>query len=138
MAALTAAVNRRFRSGGFSWQQNWPVANADVIYIGSFCGLPGAQGFTSRRGYASAWGNIATQEWIGVCMRTNNESSSDRDANKVTGVSAGTPPPEAITEAGPIILEQYSVSGVSAQTDVGKAVYAANDNDLQLTVINSP
>lgn len=138
MAALSAYVDRRFRPGGFSWHQNWPVANSDVIYIGSFCGMPGSQGYTSRRGYATTWSNIATLEWLGVAIRTSDESSADRDGNKVTGATSNSPNPTVWTEAGPIVLEQYSVSGVSAQSDVGKAVYATNDNDLQLTVINSP
>lgn len=140
MGALSAYVDRRYRPGGFSWPQNWVVANTDVIFIGSFMGLPNPTtgGLTSRRGYATTFQNQQQLMWLGVCVRTNYESSSDRDANKVTGVSAGSPPPEAWAESGPIVLEQYAVTGLSAQGDVGKPVYAVNDNDLQLTQAQAP
>ncbi len=140
MAALTAYVDRRFRPGGFSWPQNWVVNNADVIFIGSFVGLPNPSsgGLTAKRGFVVPFSVQQNLMWVGVCVRTNYESTTDQAANKVTGVSAGTPPPEAWTEGGPVVLEQYAVTGLSAQSDMGKAVFATSDNDLTLTQPNVP
>ncbi len=139
MAALTAYTKRRYRSGGFSWHQNWRVVNGGTIYIGSFCGVPGASALTSGRGYARAYTNEQTIQWIGPAIRTSYESSTDRDANKVTGNTGNSPVPEVWCEGGPIVLEQVAVTGVSAQSDVGRqAVYAANDNDLTITASQSP
>lgn len=138
MAALTASTTRRYRSGGFSWHQNWRVSNNDVIYIGSFCGIPGADALTSRRGYVDTYSDEQTIQWVGPCIRTSYESAADRDNNRVTGDTSASPVPEAWTEAGPIVLEQVTVTGVSAQADVRLAVYASNDNDLTVTASQSP
>lgn len=140
MAQLTAYVDRRYRPGGFSWFQNWVVNNADVIYIGSFCGIPNPTGggLTSKRGYVSIYSNQQQIMWVGVCTRTNYESTTDQTGNKVTGATSNSPPPEIWAEGGPIVLEQYAVAGLSAQSDLGKAVFALNDNDLTLTQGQSP
>lgn len=139
MAALTASVARRFRSGGFSWHQNWRVANADIVFIGSFCGLPGTNALTSRRGYLTTYRNQVNMQWAGICIRTNYESTADQALNQVTGATANSPVPEAYTEAGPTVLEQYAVTGLAAQADVSRLpVYASNDNDLTLTAGYSP
>lgn len=140
MSALTAYVDRRYRPGGFSWFQNFIVNNTDVIYIGSFVGLPNPTqgGLTSKRGYVSAFTDQQKLMWAGVCVRTNYESLTDQTLNKVTGATSNTPPPEAQCEAGPIVLEQYAVAGLSAQSDMGKPVYALNDNDLTLTASQAP
>jgi hypothetical protein len=131
MAALTAYTTRRYRTAGASFHQNWRVANSDVIYIGSFCGIPGTSGLTSRRGYITTYRDAQTIQWAGVCIRSNYESAADRDLNQVTGATSNSPVPEAWTEAGQIILEQATVTGVSAQTAVGTDVWATSDNDLQ-------
>jgi len=139
MSALTAYTKRRARSGGFSWHQNWRVLDAGVIFLGSFCGVPGASALTAGRGYARAYTNQQTIQWIGVAIRSSYESAADRDLNQVTGVSAGAPPPEVWCEGGPVVLEQVAVTGVSAQGDVHRrSVYASNDNDLTITASQSP
>lgn len=139
MAALTAATTRRFRNAGFSWHQNWRVANGDVVYVGSFCGVPGTNALTSRRGYLTTYRNQVNMMWAGIMIRSNYESTADQALNQVTGNTSGTPVPEAWTEAGPIILEQYAVTGLAAQSDLWRLpVYASNDNDFTLTAGYSP
>lgn len=137
MAALTASTIRRTRAAGGPFHQNWRVRNTNVIYIGSFCGMPGTSGLTSTRGYLQAYADVQTIQWAGICIGTNYESTADRNNNRVTGDTAATPVPEAHTDAAPFILEQVTVTGVSAQGDVGTDVWATNDNDLQDTAAPS-
>jgi hypothetical protein len=138
MAALTAYAYRRYRPGGFSWLQNWPVLNTNVIFIGSWVGLADPLlGVTANKGYAMDYTNTGSIRWLGPAVRSNYESAADRDANKVTGATGNSPPPEVWTEGGPIVLEQQNIAGVTAQTNLGQFVYASNDNDLTLTQGNT-
>tara|TARA_R100000501_G_C2620702_1_gene113954 strand:+ start:673 stop:1176 length:504 start_codon:yes stop_codon:yes gene_type:complete len=129
MAALTEATPRRTH-GVYSWIQNYRVANGVTVYAGAFTGLPGASALTSNRGYLVLWQDESTIIWTGMAIgqsATNSLSTS----NAVVGDTSASPVPEVSVECGPIVLEQASVTGVSAQTDVGRtAVYASNDNDM--------
>src|SRR3972149_1549790 len=120
MSALSAAVQRRYRIVK-SHVQNYRVANAVTIYMGSFCGLPGTSGFTSTRGYARPWSNVATLEWIGVAFGSGTNDLSV--TSTVVGDTSASPVVEVSCAGGQIILEQHAVTGVSAQADVGKVVY---------------
>ena len=131
MAALTAASQRRYRKWGYSVNQNWRVANAVTIYVGSFCMVPGSSSFTSTRGYARPWATAQNNTWIGLAIGSPFNLTA---TNTIVGDTTATPVIEVTTEAGPFILEQYAVTGVSAQTDVNQSVYASTDNDLSLTV----
>lgn len=132
MAALSTATPRRFRSIQ-SWTLNSRVANSDTIYIGSFCGWPGTNALTSRRGYLTTFRNQVNMIWGGICIGAGTAGDLST-TNTVVGSTSASPVVEATVEAGPLILEQYTVTGVSAQTDVMRtAVYASTDNDLTTT-----
>lgn len=138
MSALGAAAQRRFKKWGAEVSQNWRVANGDTIYVGSFCGLPGAVGLTSRRGYVTTYRDTQQIQWVGIAKGSPFNLSTSGTIVGNTSPSGGNPVVEVTTDAGPGMLEQYTVTGVSAQTDVYKAVYASNDNDLTLTASQSP
>lgn len=134
MAALTAAAQRRYRKWGYSVPQNWRVANGVTIYFGSFCMIPGANSLTSTRGYARPYQTVQRQLWIGMAIGSPFNLST---TNTIVGDTSASVVPEVTTEAGPFILEQYAVTGVSAQADVRLSVYASSDNDLT-TSTSSP
>jgi len=137
MAALTTATPRRYRPWGMSVTQNWRVANTNTIYVGAWTALPGTGGLTSNRGYLVPYQNIATIEWAGMAIPGGTPGDLST-TNTIVGNTSAAPVVEATTEAGPFIFERATVTGVSAQTDVGKAFYASNDNDLTLTAAVSP
>lgn len=130
MSALSAATQRRYRKWGYSVNQNWRVANGVTIYFGSFCMIPGLRSLTSTRGYARPYQTVQNQIWIGLAIGSPFSLSV---TNTIVGDTSATPVPEVTTEAGPFILEQYAVTGVSAQSDVRQSVYATTDNDLTLS-----
>lgn len=135
MAALTAASQRRYRLWGKSVLQNYRVMNSQTIYVGSFVGTPGTVGLTSARGYARTYTDEQTIEWLGLAIGSPFNLST---TNTIVGDTSASPVIEVSCETGPFVLEQYTVTGVSAQTDVGKALYARNDNDLNLTASQAP
>lgn len=133
MAALTTATPRRFRNWGASCTQNARVANADTIYYGSFVGFPGTNALTSRRGYLTTYRNQVNMIWAGIALGAGTPGDFST-TNTIVGDTAASPVVEANFEAGALILEQYTVTGVSAQTDVMRIpVYATSDNDLSTT-----
>lgn len=136
MSALTAATQRRVRNL-HPWSQNWRAQNSNTFWFGAFCGLPGSSALTSSRGYLVEWQAEQGLLWAGYVIGsgTNNLSTS----NSVVGDTSASPVVEVTTECGPFILVQYTVTGVSAQTDVGRTVvYASNDNDLSTTQTQAP
>lgn len=133
MAALTAATARRYRPWGSPVPISARVANSDTVYVGSFCGWPGTNALTSRRGYLTTYRNEVNMIWAGLAIGTSATNSLSV-TNTVVGDTSATPVPEIAVEAGSFILEQAAVTGVSAQADVARiAVYASNDNDLTTT-----
>lgn len=132
MAALTAKAERTF-TPLFSHQQSHRVLNAEVIYAGAFCGLPGANALTTERGYLVPFQDESTIIWAGIALAQSGTGSVGIDGS-VTGDTSASPVVEAATEMGPGILKNVTVTGVSAQTDVMRtSVYASNDNDLTTT-----
>ena len=139
MAALAAAIQRDgLIIWGSSIVQSWRVCNSKTIYAGAWTALAGANAQTSCRGYLNAWTNDINLKWGGMAIpasATNNLST----VNSVVGDSSGTPIPEISTECQAFVLRTVAVTGVSAQTDVGRTqVYASNDNDLTTTANQSP
>jgi len=134
MAALSAATNKRVRILN-SRVQNYKVANGVTIYLGGFIGLANVSFVTTaKRGYAIPWENTANLEWLGLAIGSPfNQSTS----NTVVGDTSASVVPEVSAETGAFILVQHTVTGVSAQSDVGKAVFGTNDNDLTLTSNNT-
>lgn len=135
MAALSTATPRKIRVLK-SAMQNYRVANGVTIYLGGFLALANVSfvPYTAKRGYAIPWENTANIEWLGLAVASPFDLSI---TNTVVGNTSGEPVPEVSVETGEFILLQHVVTGVSAQSDVGKAVYATNDNDLTLTSNNT-
>lgn len=129
MSALSAAVQRATSSGA-SFHRNYRVANAQTIYFGSYVGMPGTAALTSSRGYAVPYSNQLTIEYLGLAIGSPFNLST---SNTIVGNTSATPVPEVSVEIAPFVELQRVVTGVSAQTDVGKAVYLSNDNDMTLT-----
>ena len=133
MSTLTAAVQRRTRNWGPAIMQNYRVDNAATIYIGAFCGLPGANALTSDRGYLVEWQNQVNLQWAGIAIAESATNSLSVDGT-VVGDTSASPVVQLAVDCGPLVLEQYTVTGVSAQTDVWRtSVYGSNDNDLTTT-----
>lgn len=135
MSALGTATARKIRLL-HSAMQNYRVANGVTIYLGAFVGLANVSfvPYTAKRGYAIPWENTANVEWLGLATGSPFDLSV---SNTVVGNTSGEPVPEVSVETGEFIIVQATVTGVSAQSDVGKAVYASNDNDLTLTQGNT-
>lgn len=133
MSTLTAATQRRGRNWGPSIHQNFRVDNSATIFVGAFTGLPGANALTSDRGYLVEWQNQVNLQWAGIAI-AESATNSLSTSNTVVGDTSASPVVELAVETGAYVLEQYTVTGVSAQTDVWRtAVYGSNDNDLTTT-----
>lgn len=133
MAALTAFTNKRYRLIK-SAKNNYIVANGVTIYMGAFVGIANVSFVTTaRRGYAIPWENTANIEWGGIAEPTIDITAS----NTVVGDTSATPPDEVSCEGGELILLSHAVTGAAAQSDVGRAVYGSNDNDLTITSNNT-
>lgn len=132
MAALSAKAERTFKTI-YSFQQSHRVVNGDIIYAGAFCGFPGANALTSDRGYLVPFQNETNMIWAGIALAQSGTGSVGTDGS-VTGNTSASPVPEMATEMGAGVLQNITVTGVSAQTDVMRtSVYASNDNDLTTT-----
>lgn len=134
MAALTQAVSDRKWAAIHSWVQNYKVLNAGVVYVGSFAGLLNGTS-TAQRGYLKAYADQNSIKYLGLVIGSPFDLSTSLS---VTGNTSATRIPMATVEAGPGILKNYTVTGASAATDVGRQVYLRNDNDMNLTQILSP
>lgn len=110
MADLTADKTLATRGRSLN---AYPLKDTVQIFAGSFIG------FDKAAGRATKWADTANFVWLGVAVRG------------ATGNAAGTVNAE-VNESG-LLLEKYPVTGVAGATDVGKLVYAADDNTLQLT-----
>lgn len=138
MSVLSAATQRTISLWGSSIVQSWRVCNGVTIYMGSWCALPGANAQTGCRGYLRTWTNDINLLWGGMAIPASATNSLSV-TNTVVGDTSLTPIPEMSTECQSFIFIQATVTGVSAQTDVGRTtVYASNDNDMTTTANQSP
>jgi len=136
MAALTAAVSNRSWASVHSWVQNYRVLNAGVIWVGSFVGsLNGTS--TAQRGYAKAYADQNNIKYLGLAIGSPFNLSTSLSVTGNTNATT-TPIPEVTVEAGPGILNGYTVTGLSAYTDVFRQVYLRNDNDMNITQVLAP
>jgi len=144
MSALSAATTYTNIKKVWSLPYSFRIANAVRIYAGAFCGLPGTNALTSKRGYLCQWQNQVNLQWAGIAeaqswtggLITAAQSGTTTYVNSVLGDSAGTPVPEITVECGPQIICAATVTGVSAQSDVWRSlVYCSTDNytDMQTT-----
>lgn len=134
MAALSAATNKVMRILHSS-TVNYRVANGITIYLGGFIGLANVSFVTTaKRGYAIPWEDTANLEWLGIATGSPFNLST---TNTVVGDTSASVVPEVSAETGEFVLVRHAVTGASAQSDLGKPVYASNDNDLTLSSSNT-
>lgn len=132
MATLTTALARTNVKWLSSYLNPFVVANAVTIPYGAYCMLPGTGGDTANRGYLDNYQIIATAIFAGMAVAGSNPGDQSV-TNTVVGNTALTPLPAMSCDLGAHILVNYPVTGASAQTDVGKPAYLANNNDVTLT-----
>lgn len=141
MAALATATKTSMRILK-SKPMNFKVANGITIYLGGLVGLATASfvPVTAKRGYAIPHDNIANIEYLGIAIGSPFSLSTSNTVVGSTSPGSGNVVPEISVETGEIILLGVTVTGVSAQSDVGKAIYGATDNvnDLTVTSNNTP
>lgn len=96
------------------------VADGDTIYAGSYVSLAGASfATTAKRGYA-----IPHEDSSGVIPMGGFAK------RQVTGDTSASPAPQVELDPKGGVLKKASVTGASAQSDVGDEIYFDNDNDM--------
>lgn len=110
--ALSADLARNTRPSG---RNAYKVTNAVQVYAGALVGL------NQTTGYLVLWSDTATLVFKGIAERN------------VLGNTSASPVPECEVNESGCILVNVSVTGVSAITHVGDAVYATDDTTLTLT-----
>ncbi len=115
MADLTRS-NTQVEEKGPEHRVAGPITDAEQTYAGALAAIDPATG--KLTGYATTTGLIP------LGGRFSDEALGD----------ASSPPKENNIDAGVgRVSRRVSVTGVSAQTDVGKPVFASDDNVLTLT-----
>lgn len=136
MAAITTYLNRNIKKL-VSMPINFTVANAVTIPVGAFTMLPGTSGDTANRGFLDNYLNASTAIYTGLCESWAGAAPlASITGGVVLGNTSPTNPYSAVgasVETGPMILQGISITGGSAQTDVGKKVWLLNNNDFTLT-----
>jgi len=107
------------------------VVNGDIIYKGALVGIAQDDfATTASRGYAVPVSNTANITFAGVALR------------QVTGDTGATPVPEVEIDTSGVLLKKVTVTGVTAQLDVGKEVYPTTDNvddlDINASTFDRP
>ena len=102
------------------------IANAVSVIKGGFAGLRGPDHATSQ-------GQVAPYNDEKGMIFTGGFFTRADGIQEVVGDTSASVPPEANYEVGPKILLQQGVTGASAATDVGRVVYATDDDTLTLT-----
>jgi len=139
MANQTSAVQKVVKTI-FSAPMQFTVANAITIPVGVYTMLPGTSGDTANRGLLDNYQNVKTAIFTGYCISASSPGDLSTTNTVVgnTSPAAGFQKPDASCETGPHIWVQQSITGGSAQSDVGKKVWLTNNNDLTLTDQTTP
>lgn len=136
MAAITTYTNRNLKKLT-SAVLNFTVANGVTIPVGAFTMLPGSSGDTANRGYLDNFNNYKTAIYAGLCESWGGAAPlASITGGTVIGNTSPANPYQAVqasVETGSMILMGVSITGGSAQTDVGKKVWMLNNNDFTLT-----
>jgi hypothetical protein len=112
MTTLAADKIRTYETG---FNNEFPAINADIIYEGSAVGLSSG----------NARPLVAGDQFVGFCTERADNSAGAAAAINVKVLQRG--------------LAVLAVTGVTAASDVGKAVYASDDDTFTLTAsTNSP
>jgi hypothetical protein len=108
---------------------SYPVRSGMTIYYGALVGIS-TVGVTDGRlvNWSSASGAL---RFCGIAQPTQQVSAGSGTSGQVTGNAAGTI--ECPVSEGGIILENVSVTGLSANQNVGDPVFATDENTFTLT-----
>lgn len=120
MAALSANTQRDLRS---SRTASFQIKNTSQLYVGSLVAIDSV-------GYAIPYTGAAGERLMGRALPTPR---ADDLGKQLLGDTAAVPIPEVTVAVSGEIWEQATVTGVASIADIGKVVYASNDNDLTLT-----
>jgi hypothetical protein len=136
MGTITAYTNRNIKKI-WSAVQNFTIANSVTIPVGAYTMLPGTSGDTANRGLLDNYTNMSTAIYVGLCEGWGGAAPLTAITNAtVVGNTAPANPYQAVmasVETGPHILRAQSITGGSAQTDVGKKIWMLNNNDFTFT-----
>lgn len=126
MAAASDLIPRTIRG---SKTYSVKVKNAVTIYFGTFVAMELSSGF------AIPWTGAAGELLLGRALATADPTTAAAGTQGafVLGATGSTPVPEITVAAESEILQKVSVTGATAITDLGKSVYASDDNVLTLT-----
>jgi hypothetical protein len=108
--------------------QSFRIANAVTLAVGEYIAIASASGDAVQ--IADTAGHVPVGLAIG--FDPPNES-----AGSTTGDTSATPPPEVIVDIQETILNAQTVSGVTAQTNVGDEVYAVAFNTFQTSATSN-
>lgn len=136
MATITAYTDRDIKIID-SYMQKFTVANGVTIPVGAYTMLPGSSGDTANRGFLDNYINESTAIFAGLCVSWAGAAPlASITGGTVVGNTSPANPYQAVmaaVETGPHILKAQSITGGSAQSDVGKKVWMLNNNDFTLT-----
>jgi len=136
MASITTYTDRDIQIID-SYVLKFTVANAVTIPVGAYTMLPGTSGDTANRGFLDNYINEATAIYAGLCVSWAGAAPlASITGGVVLGNTSAANPYQSVmasVEAGPHILKTVSITGGSAQSDVGKKVWMLNNNDFTLT-----
>lgn len=110
MAVLAANTFHKTRERG---ELRFPVTNGVTLWVGSLVF------HSDSTGLCVSWADLAANKFVGVAKE------------KVVGTASN---PEVTVNDTGLILEQITVTGISAIDDVGDLVYATNDNPNDCTL----
>lgn len=106
-----------------------PIKNAAQLYVGSFTSV--------IAGYCQPFAGATGEMLVGRCLPTPSQALPTTSPFQLTGntaPAAGLQVPEATICVEGEVLLQVSVTGVTAQTNLGNKVYLnSDDNDITLT-----
>lgn len=131
--ALTAPKRYSMRDQQPNAINSYPVRSGMTIYYGALVGLS-TVGVTDGRLVNWSSGSGALR-FCGIAQPTQQISAGSGTAGSATGNAAGTV--ECPVYEGGAILENVSVTGLSANQNVGDPVYASDENTFTLTATSN-
>jgi hypothetical protein len=120
--ALSTSGNMPDSAGAESFSME--VGNTVNAFSGGFAGITGPDNATSQ-GYAIPYENAKGVIFAGGAFEETN-----------TGDTSAAPPVANRFGVGTKVLVRHAVTGVASRGDIGKPVYASDDNTLTLTHAN--
>lgn len=113
MTTLSTDKSRRVNFSGPNDVQQYPAVATDIIYQGAYVGNNGS-------GYARPL--VAGDPFLGIAVHNRADNSAG---------SAGDVNVEVVVRG---VLSKASITGASSVADVGRAVFASDDDVLTLTI----